>query len=65
MGQDGLICDDVGWESGIKKAGNIIYNVDIGLWEILEGMGPNNQSVPAHGSKIGSSIIVVDGESFT
>ena len=35
LGQDGLICDDVGWWSGLNKGGDIIYNVDIGFGDIV------------------------------
>ena len=33
--QDGLICDDVGWWGGFNKGRDIIYSVDIGLFEIV------------------------------
>ena len=61
LGQDGIVCDDVGCCSGINKGDDSIYDVDIGLREILEGMGANNQVAQAHGSSIGSPIVVVDG----
>ena len=62
MDQDGLIFDDVGWWSGLNKGGNSIYGVGIGLHDIVEGMGDNNQVVPTHGALIGSSIIIVNDE---
>ena len=61
LGQDGIICDGVGWWSGSNKGGNRIYDVDIGLCNIVEGMGDNSQVYPAHGGPIGYSVIVVDG----
>ena len=42
LGQDGLVCDDIGWLSGFKKGGNRIDDVDIGFWNAMEGMGTNN-----------------------
>ena len=50
--QDGLICDDDVWCSGLNKGGDIIYDVGIGLHGIVEGMGSNKHVVPAHGSPI-------------
>ena len=38
LGQDGLICYDVDWWSEFNRGGNIIYNVDMGLCDIVEGM---------------------------
>ena len=35
LGQDSFIFDEVGWWSGFKKGGNRIYDVDIGLFDIL------------------------------
>ena len=64
LGQDVLICDDVGWWIGLNKGGDVIYSVDIGLRNIVEGKGTNNQVTPAHGAPIWSSIIVVDGGVF-
>ena len=61
LGQDGIICDDVGWWSGFNNGGDRIYGVDIGLHNIVEVMETNNQVDPAHGAPIGSSVIVVDG----
>ena len=49
LGQDDIICDDVGWWSGLNKCGDIIDNVDIGLRYIVEVMGTNNQVATAHG----------------
>ena len=43
LGQDGIICEDVGWWSGFNKVDDRIYDVDIGLHDIVEGMGSNNQ----------------------
>ena len=65
MVQDGLICDDVGWWSEINKGGDRIYDIDIVLCDILEGMWANSQVVLVHGSPIGSSGIVVDGGRIT
>ena len=62
LGQDGIICDDVGCWSGINKGDDSIYDVDIGLCDISEVMEANNQVAPAHESPIGSPIVVVDGE---
>ena len=45
LGKDGLICDDVGWWSGLKKCGYGIGDVDIGLLYIVDGMGINNQVI--------------------
>ena len=42
MGQDGLICDDVGWWIGFNEGGNSIEDVDIGFCSTVEGMGTNN-----------------------
>ena len=64
LGQDGLICDDVGWWSGFNKCGNIIDDVEIGFYNTVEGMGTNNYIVTPHGSPIGSSIIIVYGARF-
>ena len=61
LGQDGLIFDDVGWWSGLNKGNNIIYDVDIILPDILEGMGDKNLIDPYHRAPIGSPIILVDG----
>ena len=61
FGQDGIICDGVGWWSGFNKGFNIIEDIDIGLWNIVEGMGTNNRVSPDHRALIGSTIIVVDG----
>ena len=61
LGQDGLIWDDVGWWSGLKKVGDRIYDFVIGLWDIVEGMGSYNQVVPSHRAPIGYSILVADG----
>ena len=61
LGQYGLICDNVGWWSGFNKCGDRIYDIDMGLSEIVEFMGSNNQFVPDHGALIGSTVIVVDG----
>ena len=41
IGQDGIICDFVGWWSGLKKCVNSIDN-DIDLDNTLESMGTNN-----------------------
>ena len=40
--QDGLICDDVGWWSGLEKGGNIINNVDVGFCNTVKFIGSNN-----------------------
>ena len=56
-----IICDDAGWWGGFKKVGNSIYGIHIGLCDIVEGMGTNNQVDSSHEALIGSSIIVVDG----
>ena len=52
LGKDVLICDDVGWWIGLNKGGDVIYSVDIGLRDIVEGKGTNNQVTPAHGAPI-------------
>ena len=44
-----------------KKGGDGIEDVGIGLGDIVEGIGINNQLSPPHVSPIGSSVIVVDG----
>ena len=59
--QDGLICDDVGWWSGFNKCVYGVENVDIGLFNIMEGTGTNNKVAPSRGAMIGSFIIVVYG----
>ena len=41
--QDGLICDNVGWWSGFNKYGDRIYDIDMGLSEIVEFMDPTNR----------------------
>ena len=64
LGQDGLICDDVGWWSRLNKGGYEIDNVEIGLGDIAEVMVTINKVAPPHGAPIGSSIIVVDGRSI-
>ena len=46
--QDGIICDDVGWWSGFNKVRDGVDNVDIGIGNIMEGTGSNNQSDPYH-----------------
>ena len=61
LGQDGIICDDVGWWSELNNCGDSIYDVGISLRDIVEGMGANNQVVPYHRGPIGSSAIEVDG----
>ena len=63
--QDSLISDDVGCCSGLNKGCGIIYDVDKGLRNIVEGMVSNKQVVLDHGFPIGSSIIVVDGGRVT
>ena len=55
------MCDDVGLWSGFKKGDDSIYRVDIGLHNIVEIMGTNNQVGSAHVSSIGFSSIVFDG----
>ena len=62
LGQGGFICDEVGWWSGFNKGFDIINVFDVGLHNIVEGMGTNNQVDPSHGGPTGSSVIVVDGE---
>ena len=42
LGQDSLICDDVGWWGGFKKGGNSIDDADIGFCNTMEVMGTNN-----------------------
>ena len=59
--QYGTICDYVGWWIGFKKGGNSIYDVDIGLCDIVEVMGANNKLDPSHEALIGSNTIIVDG----
>ena len=49
----------------VKKGGNGIGDVDIGLGGIVEGMGTNNQVAPDHGAPIGYYIIVLDGRKIT
>ena len=39
--QDGIICGDVGWWSGLNKVGSSIDEVDIGFCNTLEVMGNN------------------------
>ena len=64
LGQDGLICDDVGCRRGFNKGGDKIYDVGLDHNKILEGMVYNNQVVPPHVAPIGSSVILVDGGSI-
>ena len=45
-GQDGLVCDDVGWWSGFNKGRYGIYDVDIGLVDILQVTVSNNHVDP-------------------
>ena len=61
LGQDGLIFYDVGWCSGFNNGCDVIDNVDMGLGDIVKGMGTNNQVAPSHRLPIGSSIILVHG----
>ena len=61
MVQDGIVCDGVGWWSGLNKGGDGIYDVDMVLGDIVEVMGTNNTVPPPHGASIGYSIIGVDG----
>ena len=61
LGQDGLICGDVGWWSKFMKGSDGVENVDIGLDEIMEDTCSINQVDPSHGASIGSFVIVVDG----
>ena len=61
LGQDSLICDDVGWWSGFNKGDDSIYDVDIRLHNIVEVMGSDNQVYTSHGAPIDSSIIAFDG----
>ena len=65
LGQDGLICDDVGWWSGFNKGGYGIGNICRCIVNIVEGMGNSNKVAPPHGATIGSYIMVVDGERIT
>ena len=57
--QIGLICDNVSWLIGLVSDG--VDDVDIGLGNIMEGTGSNNQVLPSHGSLIVSFVIIVDG----
>ena len=61
LGQDGLICDDVGWWSGFNKGGNDIDGVYIVFYNAVEGMRTNNYCVIDHGALIGYYIIATDG----
>ena len=61
MGQGGIICDDVGWWSGLNKGGDSIDDVYIGLGVIVKGMGTKNHVGTSHGVPIGSSVILIDG----
>ena len=54
LGQDGLICDDVGWWSALNKGSYGIDDVDIGFGKIMQGMGTNNKVDPLDGVLIGS-----------
>ena len=65
LGKDGLICDDVGWWSGFNKGGNSINGVGIGLNDIVEGMGTNNQITSSHEGPIGYSTILIYGGIIT
>ena len=62
LGQDGIICDDVGCFIGFNKGSYGIDDFDIGLGKIMEGTGTNNQVAPSHGTSVGSLIVVVYGE---
>ena len=44
-----------------NKVGNRIYDVNIGIFNIAEGMETNNQVTPYHEAPIEYSVIVVDG----
>ena len=61
MGQDGIICDYVGFWIGFNKGVNIIDDVDMVFWNTAEGMGTNNWIFPAHGAPIRFSVIGVGG----
>ena len=61
LGQDGLICDCVGWWSEFNKVGDGVDYINIGLGNITEGAETISQVVPSHRVPIGSFIIVVDG----
>ena len=65
LGQDVIICDNVGWWSGFNKGVGIIQNINIGLGYIVKGMVTNNQVDLSRGALIGSSLIVVDGRRNT
>ena len=60
LGQDCLICDDVGLCSGLNRVGYSIYDIGIGLRNIVEGIVTNNMVAPTHGAPIGSYNIEVD-----
>ena len=60
LGQDGFICDDIGWCSRFNKGCNGVNDIDIGYGGIIEGTGTNNQVNPSNGASIEFLIIVVD-----
>ena len=61
LGKDVLICDDVSWWIKFNKGVDSIYDIAIGILNIVESMRTNNQVAQAHSDTIGSSIVSVDG----
>ena len=61
LGQDGLICGDVGWWIRFDKVSDVVDDVNIGIGNIMEGTDINNQDDPSHGASIISFVIVIDG----
>ena len=62
LGQDGLICDCVGWWNAFNKYINIIDDIDIGLCDIVKDIGTNNNVDMKHGVPIGSSVNIYDSK---
>ena len=53
LGKDGIICDNIGWWSGLNKGSDGVDDIGIVLVEIMEGMGTNNKVTTPHGYLIG------------
>ena len=64
LGHNSLVCNDVGWWSGFYKVGDNIYDVDIGIQKIVEGIVTKNQVDTYHRAHISSSVTIFYGESI-
>ena len=55
-----MICDAIGWWIRFNKSRDGISNIYVGLGDIMEGIGIDNQVAPSHGAPSGYLIIIVD-----